>query len=169
MSDTSNLKTKFEFTGKHMLALMLCFFGVIIAVNLTMATLASKSWTGLIVKNSYVASQKFNGELQNAAEQNSRGWNSSVSYAMGTLALTLRDKSGEVLKFDFAKAEIGRPAYEQDDQQFQFMPLASGSNKIAVQLDEGIWAINITGKIGDKDYRRDIRMNVDAGGKGKIL
>ena len=49
-----------EFTGRHMLAIMLAFFGVIIAVNLVMATLASKSWTGLVVKNTYVASQQFN-------------------------------------------------------------------------------------------------------------
>ena len=47
----------FRFTGFHMLACMIVFFGVIVAVNLTMATLASQSWTGLVVKNSYVASQ----------------------------------------------------------------------------------------------------------------
>ena len=39
---------------------MLAFFGVIIAVNVVMATLASTSWTGLVVENSYVASQEFN-------------------------------------------------------------------------------------------------------------
>ena len=49
-----------EFTGRHMLAIMLAFFGTIIAVNLVMAIFASRSWTGLVVKNSYVASQEFN-------------------------------------------------------------------------------------------------------------
>ncbi|TGV41583.1 cytochrome oxidase, partial [bacterium M00.F.Ca.ET.168.01.1.1] len=37
-----------EFTGRHMLVIILAFFGVVIAVNLTMATLASTSWTGLV-------------------------------------------------------------------------------------------------------------------------
>ncbi|TIW70058.1 MAG: cytochrome oxidase, partial [Mesorhizobium sp.] len=43
-----------EFTGRHMLFIILGFFGVVIGVNLTMATLASKSWTGLVVENTYV-------------------------------------------------------------------------------------------------------------------
>ena len=56
-----------RFTGGHMLALVCGFFGVVIAVNLTMALFATGSWTGLVVKNSYVASQHFNEELMNAA------------------------------------------------------------------------------------------------------
>ncbi len=59
------------FTGRHMLFAMLAFFGVIIAVNLTMAVFATKSWTGLVVKNSYVASQAFNRELEQAKVQES--------------------------------------------------------------------------------------------------
>ena len=36
--------------GRHMLLIILGFFGVVIGVNVTMATLASKSWTGLVVE-----------------------------------------------------------------------------------------------------------------------
>ena len=35
-------KTSGEFTGRHMLVIMLAFFGVIIAVNLTMASFAGR-------------------------------------------------------------------------------------------------------------------------------
>lgn len=169
MSDATHLKPEFQFTGKHMVICMLAFFGVIIAVNMYMATLASKSWTGLIVKNSYVASQKYNGELQKAAEQNSRGWKSSVSYAAGTLVLTLRDENDKVLIFDNVGVEIGRPAFEQKDQNLQFMPLSTGSNKIAIHLEKGIWALKIKGQVAGKEYRRDVRIHVDSHDKGKIL
>ena len=50
----------FELTGKHVAMIFCGFFGIIIAVNVSMAMLASSSWTGLVVSNSYVASQKFN-------------------------------------------------------------------------------------------------------------
>ncbi|TIS18850.1 MAG: cytochrome oxidase, partial [Mesorhizobium sp.] len=50
-----------EFTGRHMLISILAFFAVVIGVNLTMATFAHRSWTGLVVENTYVASQQFNG------------------------------------------------------------------------------------------------------------
>ena len=62
-----------EFTGRHMLAAMLAFFGVIIAVNITMAVFAQTSWTGFVVRNSYVASQEFNGKVAAARAQAALG------------------------------------------------------------------------------------------------
>ena len=58
-----------EFTGRHMLVIMVAFFSVIIAVNLTMAFFARSSWTGAVVENTYVASQQFN---RKAAEGRAR-------------------------------------------------------------------------------------------------
>ncbi len=49
-----------RFTGYHMAAIMVSFFGVVIAVNFTMAWYATSSWSGLVVENTYVASQQFN-------------------------------------------------------------------------------------------------------------
>ena len=68
-----------EFTGRHMLAIIVSFFGVIIAVNMTLVYFAVQSWSGLVVKNSYVASQKFNKTLEKAALQRARGWTSALS------------------------------------------------------------------------------------------
>lgn len=61
---SANTQKSRAFTGRHMLATILTFFGVVIAVNLTMATLASTSWTGLVVENTYVASQQFNRKAE---------------------------------------------------------------------------------------------------------
>lgn len=60
-------KKPFAFTGWHMLAIMLSFFGVIISVNFFMAYQAVSSWSGLVVPNTYVASQQFNAKV--AAER----------------------------------------------------------------------------------------------------
>ena len=43
------------FTGRHMAAIMVAFFGVVIAVNVYMARLATSTFTGVVVENSYVA------------------------------------------------------------------------------------------------------------------
>jgi nitrogen fixation protein FixH len=59
-----------EFTGRHMLMIMLAFFGVIITVNVVMARFAMTSWTGLVVENSYVASQQFNEKMMAVRTQN---------------------------------------------------------------------------------------------------
>jgi nitrogen fixation protein FixH len=63
-----------KFTGWHMLAMMVAFFGVVIGVNVTMARIAIGSFGGVVVENSYVASQEFNGWLASARGQEGLGW-----------------------------------------------------------------------------------------------
>ena len=56
----------FVFTGWHMLLVMCLFFGTIISVNFYMAWQATHTWSGLVVKNTYIASQEFNGKVAEA-------------------------------------------------------------------------------------------------------
>ncbi len=67
------------FTGRHMAAITVAFFAVVIAVNLVMATLATRSFGGTVVDNSYVASQHFNRWLGEADAQRRQGWGVSVT------------------------------------------------------------------------------------------
>lgn len=62
------------FTGKHMAAVFVGGFGIVIAVNLFMASHAVGSFHGTVVDNSYVASQKYNGWLAQAAASEALGW-----------------------------------------------------------------------------------------------
>ncbi|MEE9376237.1 MAG: FixH family protein [Rhizobiaceae bacterium] len=154
-------KKQFRFTGWHMMAIMVAFFGTIIAVNLTMAILASRTWTGLVVKNSYVASQQFNRDLEAAKVQNAKGWQSQLSYKNGEIRLRLKDKSGGLLTLDEANIFIGRPAFEQQDQQLPLALKADGVHFVKIEMDSGDWFVKIKGKINGASYRRDARFLVD--------
>ena len=68
-----------RFTGYHMTAILLAFFGIVVAVNLVMATYATRTFGGVVVENSYVASQKFNGWLAQARAQEKLGWRDRVT------------------------------------------------------------------------------------------
>src|SRR5690606_10441379 len=70
-----------EFTGRHMLLVMVAFFGVIITVNVTMAVLATRSWTGLVVGHTYVASQEFNERTERGRAQMALGWQPALTVA----------------------------------------------------------------------------------------
>mgnify|MGYP003132251449 FL=1 len=94
---TLTLKSR-HFTGWHMLGVLVVFFGVTIIVNLTLAYFASNSWTGLVVKNSYVASQHFNEHLANERKQASLGWSDEFTYKNGILTLRLTDAAGTPVK-----------------------------------------------------------------------
>ncbi|WP_370272721.1 FixH family protein, partial [Pseudooceanicola nitratireducens] len=63
--------TGFRLKGWHVLAGFTAAFGIIITVNLVMATQAIRTFPGLEVKNSYVASQEFDDRR---AEQQALGW-----------------------------------------------------------------------------------------------
>ena len=52
-----------EFTGRDMAKILVAGFGLVVAVNFGMATIAARSFSGTVVDNSYIASQKFNGWL----------------------------------------------------------------------------------------------------------
>jgi nitrogen fixation protein FixH len=64
-----------RFTGFHMTAILVAFFGVVIAVNMVMATYATRTFGGVVVENSYVASQNFNTWLKEARTERKLGWN----------------------------------------------------------------------------------------------
>lgn len=68
-----------KFTGWHMTGILIAFFGVVAAVNFTMAHIAVSSFGGTVVDNSYVASQKYNRWLHAADSQEKLGWDVTVS------------------------------------------------------------------------------------------
>ena len=149
-----------QFTGWHMLGVLFLFFGTIIAVNLTLAYYANSSWTGLVVQNSYVESQRFNTVTQERLRQAELGWNSDVAYDGTTFSLALTDKSGMALEDCVVTARIGHPASSADDRMLQ-MEFRDGSYAAETELTPGIWAadVNVTGPRGEV-WTREIRFIV---------
>lgn len=150
-----------EFTGRHMLMVMLAFFGVIIAVNMVMATFATSTWTGLIVKNSYVASQDFNKKLAKARAQDALGWTSSAKLDGRDLALTLKDAKGRSLRDLNVVAKVYRPVAEAEDHDVALTERSAGVYGANVDLGAGLWevAIMATGR-GDVAYEQIFRFIV---------
>ena len=158
-----------KFTGWHMLAIMIAFFAVIVAVNLTMAMFASTSWTGLVVKNSYVASQGYNETLAAAERQRSAGWTSELSYGDGLVKLVIRGQSGAPLDASEVELFVGRPATERDDRTLKLARTGPGAYQSELALGPGLWSARVTGFVGDTPYRRDLRLMVSDDGRGKVL
>lgn len=168
MSSIQNETSGFRFSGRHMLVCMLAFFGTIIAVNVTMAMLAAGTWTGLVVENSYVASQKFNDALRNARHQNESGLRSRVSFEAGALAFRIADGTGTRLKPVEATVWLGRPAFEQQDRLLEARCDASGVCSVPFKPATGRWALRIDAVLADRTYRRDLRFSVGSDGSVRV-
>ncbi|MBD0416907.1 FixH family protein [Oryzicola mucosus] len=146
------------FTGWHMLGVMALFFGTIIGVNVTMATFAGKSWTGLVVQNSYVAGQEFNEKVAEAREQDALGWKGVFSFERGVARYRLLDASGAPIRLEGVSVMFRRPSYEAEDMTLELLRAADGSFAITPQIGDGLWLVDIQA-FADSGTSRPFREN----------
>ncbi len=158
---------KWKFTGYHMLASMIAFFAVIVTANFTMAWFASSSWTGLVAKNGYVASQDFNKKLAAAREQNGRGWKSSFSFANNVVKFELLDGNNKPVGLDTITVKLLRPVSQDRDDKLVLINDGNGVYQINHTLAPGVWLFSIN-SVGDVPFRIDGRMVVNEDGQGIV-
>ncbi|MBC2884494.1 FixH family protein [Ochrobactrum sp. CM-21-5] len=160
-------KTSGTFTGWHMLGIMLAFFGVIIVVNLVMAYNAVNSWSGLVVKNTYVASQEFNEKAQTGKEQAALQWQSKPAYENGVFTWRLANHDGEAVVMTGGTVEFKRPVGDVHDTQVTLAVREPGVLTAPVELGEGAWIVEVNADAGlDDPYRHIVRVLVR---NGRIL
>ena len=82
------------FTGRHMSYIMLGFFAVVFTANMTMVYFAKASWTGLVVANSYVASQSFNSDTARLKAFRDMGIEPALTFDKGELRVKFVAQSG---------------------------------------------------------------------------
>jgi nitrogen fixation protein FixH len=133
-----------KFTGWHMVAVMVLFFGTIISVNLSLAWFANKTWTGLVVKNTYVASQEFNGKTRQILAQSDLGWNVKPEFGSKEIVLNLTDSQGRKINDAIVTARIGHPAHENSDRLVQLVADQGGVYRAQTELESGIWEADIS-------------------------
>ena len=160
---TPPARTPGEFTGRHMLLAMIAFFGTVIAVNLTLATLARTSWTGLVVENAYVASQEFNERAAEGRAQAALHWRGELAIADGRVRYALADASGSTVTLHGVTIRLRRPAYEAEDRSMT-LQLSGGAYELAQVVPDGVWIVEVDADIGSRHPYRDVRRIVVANG-----
>lgn len=130
------------FTGRKLLLCIVAFFAVVIAANAVMATLALRSHTGLIVPNTYVASQDFNGLLAADRAQRALGWRTELAVSDGQLAIRILDASGAPAPVRALTARVGRTVTDDHDQSLSFERDSDGAFVADVELRPGVWRLD---------------------------
>ncbi|MYZ48737.1 FixH family protein [Propylenella binzhouense] len=144
------------FTGWHMLAVTLLFFGTIITVNVFMAMAATSTFPGLSVANSYVSSQNYNELLAAARSQEQAGWNPVFAVRQGVLGFELHDAAGTPSLGLSVAAHVGRPGTEAQDREIAFA--AAGAGYLAeAPLPPGRWEVDLEARRGDRLVFRETR------------
>lgn len=138
-SDDTRSPVAGQFTGRHMAMVMVAFFAVVIGVNLIMARMASHSFTGVVVENSYVASQHFNRWLEEARRERELGWSATATRAQdGHVVVALAGAPADVRVSAVAWHPLGRAP----DRPLRFERTDAGFRSDEV-LPAGRWRIRI--------------------------
>ena len=133
-----------EIKGWHVFTGFALAFGVIIAVNLTLAFQAVRTFPGLEVKNSYVASQSFEQERR---DQVALGWDVSAQVEDGQLQLAFL-KGDTPVQPVIESAIFGRATHDNNDQSPEFR--FDGQAFVApVQADAGNWNLRVKARAED--------------------
>jgi nitrogen fixation protein FixH len=140
-----------------MAAITISFFAVIIAVNLTLAFFASTSWTGLVVANSYVASQRFNQDTEIARQQQALGWQMNLTVKRGLAQISFLDRDNLPMAGLSIRGILQRPTDETGDQELQLQDKGDGNYLAQVPISRGVWIADITAENSDKKLVRFVR------------
>ncbi|MBT2189039.1 FixH family protein [Sphingobium nicotianae] len=131
------------FTGRHITLILVAFFGVVMAVNFTMAYFASATFGGTVVDNSYVASQQFNGWLEKARAEKALGWSLDTVRTPDHHVIVSIAQGAAPLPFATVTALARHPLGRLPERTLAFRALGGGRYESLDALPAGRWILHL--------------------------
>lgn len=149
MTRQSRIRT---FTGWHMALILISFFAVVVGVNLAMARFATSTFGGVVVENSYVASQQFNRWLKEADAEQALGWKGRIARdGDGRASIQIYDKNGKPVPAARVAAVAEHPLGQRPTTALVLHETLPGT--YAAPLEAGRWRLRITVEAQGKVWR----------------
>lgn len=146
-----------QLTGRKVFAIMATGFGIIISVNLTMAYSAISTFPGLVVKNSYVASQNFDRER---IAQEAIGLQIAAGYDAGEIKIVVDSLAAIPVGIKNLEATVGRATHARSDQTLDLRKTGSVFSAPAA-LEPGAWVLRLRGEAENGTaFRQDLDLAV---------
>lgn len=143
------------FTGRRMAAILVAFFGVVIAVNVVNARFAGATFGGEVVENSYVASQQYNRWLDEAKAERALGWSAVTAWRPdGRIVVAVRGAPRDVVVKAMARHPLGRLA----DRGLTFDRIGEGRFLSRQALPDERWNLRLTLAAEGHVWRREERL-----------
>jgi nitrogen fixation protein FixH len=145
--------TQGKFTGWHMTTILVIFFGVVMAVNFTMARMAVGTFGGTVVDNSYVASQQYNQWLDAAARQDKLGWKVGIALSPDRHVVLDARKGATAILQIAAFGDALHPLGRADDIPLTFSAMDDGRLRSEQALPVGRWNLRLSLRRGADLFR----------------
>lgn len=131
--------------GRHVLACLLAFFGIIFAVNGVFLYQALSTYTGVVSAEPYRKGLHYNDRIEAERRQDALGWSETVTLApSGGLSIALMDAGGSPVRALEVNAVVGRPSTSASDKRITLGEIASGRYVAELgALEPGAWLVSI--------------------------
>lgn len=139
--------------GRHVLFILMTFFGIMFAVNGAFVYFALSTFGGVDTDDAYRKGLAYNATIAEADAQAARGWKPQLAYdeTSGTLTLKVADEAGRPIAGLDVEGKLSRPATDALDRPLGgFEEHAGGvySGRID-NLDRGAWIADLVLKSSD--------------------
>ncbi|MEE9346837.1 MAG: FixH family protein [Robiginitomaculum sp.] len=151
---TAQSRRKKELTGKHVLVMLVVFFGLIIAVNGYFLYAAVTTFRGEDIKQSYRQGLEYNETIAQRAAGQALGWSATANLIEGDngasqVIIEMKDAAGDPLTGLTLTGRLRHPADTARDKPLIFETLGAG-RYMAPALDvTGKWQLNALASKGD--------------------
>ncbi|KUO54413.1 MAG: hypothetical protein APF80_08245 [Alphaproteobacteria bacterium BRH_c36] len=112
--------------GWHVLAGLIAFFGVMIAVNSVFLYFAMTTFTGIETADAYRKGVAYNASLEESRQLDKLGWKGALKANGERIEFVLKTAEGEPVRGVRVEGKVGRPATDAFDQTIAFEDTGSG-------------------------------------------
>lgn len=144
-----------QLTGRHVLLMLLAFFGVMFVVNIIFAYLAVTSFTGEDVPKSYQQGVEYNKTIQARQAQQTLNW---AVYANSykaddqdtTIVVKILDETSQPVPDLSVTGIMRHPTDKAFDRNVELQSYEDGLYRANIDLTDGTWTLVATAKVKDR-------------------
>jgi len=134
----------FRLTGWHVLAAVCTFFALVLAVDIGMATMAYRTFSGEVAADPYEAGLLYNRTLAERRAQVALGWSADIVMLKGgDLRVIVKDKAQAPVDGLKVSALLERPATESGRETLAFAPSGPGAYDARAGRLSGAWDVRV--------------------------
>jgi nitrogen fixation protein FixH len=159
--NTTQSESGFRLKGWHVLAIIVAFFVVVFAVNIGMAVLAVKTFSGVQTEKPYENGLAFNKEIANAEAQNARHWSVTENLirdadGVVTLKSMFKDDKGLAIGGLDITTTLKAPMDAKRDHVIMLNDRGGGLYDGKVEAPAGQWDVETIAKKNDDVVYRSV-------------
>jgi nitrogen fixation protein FixH len=127
--------------------------GVVVVVNGLMAWFAFSTFSGVVTRSAFDASQSYNAVIAAHEAQAARGWRITARIERDRLVVVAEDREGRPLEDLSVDARLTRPV--ERTREIVVAPVAEAGGRYAAPLDRpgaGQWELRLVARRGDETH-----------------